>query len=263
MAPNPPPTPRLLAEETVRPVSAIVPLILWGVAVVATVSVIMPFFEPIPEFVPDWMHCDDDVNVVAVIFIPLITLTLATVFTLSFFMYRGVRYRIFTDRVEYQQGTCLHLVPFQRMSFGEWQTLAFSEVDSICWQPESDGVARTFIEFHSASHTLQLHKGFDMSGHVAEACKTIERDMIAPKNLLSLEAGETITFSTIRFSKGQVSRRANFFAQSRIHIEDTSGGIIEFDMPNHNPHALWAVIMARCSPSVVQVLDFPQKEKNV
>gem|GEM_PF-6839911 len=35
---------------------------------------------------------------------------------------------------------------------------------------------------------------------------------------------------------------------------------MEFDMPRHNPHALWAVIMNRCNPSTLQILNFPKKE---
>jgi hypothetical protein len=49
--------------------------------------------------------------------------------------------------------------------------------------------------------------------------------------------------------------------QSRIRIEDTLGRSIELDMPGHNPHALWAVLMDRCDLSAVQVLGFPKKEK--
>jgi len=295
----PPSESRLLAEEMVRPFSALVPLILWVVAIVATGSTVSSFCKPLPDFVPDWMRIlDGATDIFAVILVPLVTLILATAFTVIFFMFRGVHYRIFTDRIEYQRGKHLHLVPFQKMSFGGWQTLSFNELEAICWQIQGIGDENppdtTFIEFRFASCTFQTHVCFDLSGKVADACRSIERDTIAPQMLLSLE--KTITFkchdnssreiqidnenihiwnqnrlaydetiswnkiNTIRFSRGKMSGTGNFLAQSRIHLEDTLGKTVEFDMPRHNPHAFWAMIKDRCSLPTLQVLDFPKKE---
>ena len=258
---------RLLAEETVRPMPAVVPLIFWVVALFAIVSVI----------------------------VPLITLTLATVFTIIFFVFTGVRYRIFTNRIEYQRGKNLHFVPLQKMSFGDWKTLGFNELNSIEWKVQGIGDENpsdtTFIEFHFLSRSLQLHKSFDLSGQVAESCRTIERETIAPRILQSLQDGENAMFKCpekyevaiddkgirdgnqhafswneickIGFSKGKTSGHSGFLAQSRICIQNIAGETMEFDMPKYNPHAFWAVITNRCSLPTLQIVDFPKKERTV
>jgi hypothetical protein len=291
---------RLLAEQTVRPISACVPLILWTVALFVITSTITSFFEPLPEFVPGWLRVFNGVvdTFFVVIFAPLVTLILATVFTVIFFMFPGVRYRIFTDRIEYQRGKHLCLYPLQKITFGEWQTLDYSELDSIYWTVEGIGDESppdtTFIEFHFASRKFQLHVCLELSGQVAEACRMIERDTIVPKILRALEDGKTVPFlrpdkfpsyeieiddkmirdwdqhrfswneiGEISFSKGKVSRYGDYLAQCRIRIKNTSGESMEFDMPMHNPHAFWAVIKSRCSLPSLQVLNFPKKENDV
>ena len=289
----------LLAEQMVRPISAMVPLILWVVAVVATVSVITPFFKPVPDFVPGWMRMlDGALDIFAVILVPLITLTLATVFTVLFFWFPGVRYRIFTDRIEYQRGKYFHLVPLQKMFFGEWQTLSFNELNTICWQVQGIGDENphdtTFIEFHFTSCIFQTHICFALSGKVADACRSIERETIAPKILQSLADGKIVAFlrpdkfpsyeielddkvirdwdqhrfswneiCEIGFSKGNTSGTGNFLPQSCIRIKNLAGETMEFDMPRHNPHAFWAVIKDRCSLPTLRVLDFPKQESHV
>jgi hypothetical protein len=287
---------RLLAEETVRPFSAVVPVILWIAAFFFITSTTTSFFEPLPEFVPDWLRMINGAfDIFGVIFVPLIALTIATIFTVIFFMFPGVRYRIFTDRIEYQRGTHLCLYPLQKITFGEWQTLVYSELKSIYWTvqgiSDENPPDTMFIEFHFVSRKFQLHACFDLDDHVAEACRMIERDTIVPKILRALEDGKTVPFlpadksfsyeieindkmirdwnqrcfswdeiGEIRFSKGKASWCCNYLAQSRICIKSTSGETMEFDMPRHNPHALWAVIKSRCSLSTLQVLSFPKKE---
>jgi hypothetical protein len=287
---------RPLAEDIVRPISAIVPLILWVVAVFAAMSTVAAFFKPMPEFVPEWIRILDGVaDTFAVVLVPLITLILATVFTVIFFMFPGIRYRIFSDRIEYQHGKHLCLVPFQKLTFGDWQTLDFSELKSIEWKvqglDDESPPDMTFIEFHFVSHTLQLHTCFYLYGNVAEACRKIERNTLAPRILRSLKDGKIVPFlrpdkfpsyeieindrgirdwdqhrfsweeiGEIGFSKGQVSQYNSFLAQCRICIKTISGETMEFDMPRHNPHAFWAVLMDRCSLPTLQVLDFPKLE---
>ena len=287
---------RLLAEETVRPIPVIVPLILWAVAVVAIKSVIGSFCERLPDLVPVWhrviLKCPD---IFAVIFVPLIALTLATVFTVIYILFTGIRYRIYTDRMEYQRGKHHWLWPLTPLHFGEWQTLDYGELDAIHWKVKGagdDGPAdMIFLEFDFASRTMQLHKSFDLSGQVAEACRRIERETIAPKILRSLEDRKTVAFlrpdkfpayeieiddttirdwdqhrfswneiCTIGFSKGKETRYGDYLAQSRIRIESTSGETMEFDMPRRNPHALWAVLTDRCKLPTLQVMNFPKNE---
>ena len=244
---------------------------------------IVDFFQqapPVPNGAPGWLGV---LNVVvdgfSIIFVSVISLLLAVCFTTIYVMFSGVRYRIFTDRIEYQHG--------KRPKLGPVQILSFGELESICWKIDGDSSWNVFIDFHFASRPFQLHKGFDLSGQVAEACRMIERDMIAPKILRLLAEGKTVTFkcpdheiyvddesirdenfkrlawdkvNTIRFSKGWASQYGDFLAQSHICME-TSERKIEFDMASHNPHALWAVIMDRCSLPTVQVLNFPTGEK--
>ena len=295
----PPSENRLLVEETVRPFSALVPLILWAVALIATVSTVSSFCKPLPDFVPGWMRMlDGATDIFAVILVPLITLILATIFTVIVFRFPGVHYRIFTDRIEYRRGKYLHLVPFQKMSFGEWQTLSFNELDAICWRVQGIGDENpydtTFIEFRFASCTFQTHVCFNLSGKVADACRSIERDTMAPKILQSLAEGKIVAFlrpdkfpsyeielddnvirdwdqhrfswneiCEIGFSKGNTTGSSNFLPQSRICIKNLAGETMEFDMPRHNPYAFWAVMKDRCSLPTLRVLDFPKKESNV
>ncbi|MCL2709288.1 MAG: hypothetical protein FWE95_00270 [Planctomycetaceae bacterium] len=271
--------PHLLTKQTFRPMPFIMVASVWAIALVVIVSDIFGEFFPI-----------------------LISLILAVAFTLCFVLYRGSQYRIFTDRIEHSHGNSFCWVPWQKMSFGKWQTFAFSELDSIEWDvrgSSDDGPSdTTFIRFHFAFRTLIPRQELDLSCQFTEACRTVERDVIAPKISRALEEGEVVTFkcpgrlgsheiqidhekiqvwnqdrlaydetilwdkiATIRFSKGKETGSGNFLAQSRIYLEDPSGETIEFDMPSHNPHALWAVIVERCTLPTLQVLEFPKKEK--
>ena len=287
---------RLLAEETVRPIPVIVPLVLWVVAVVVITSVVSSFWEPAPDFLPGWFQAiSKGFDTIGVILAPFITLTLATIFTVIYILFTGIRYRIYTDRMEYQRGKHHWLWPLTRLDFGAWQTLDFSELDAIHWKVQGIGdespSGMTFLEFDFASRTMQLHKSFKLSGKVAEACRLIERETIVPKILRSLEDGKTVAFlrpdqfpayeieiddKTIRdwdqhrfswneickigFSKGRETRYGDYLTQSRIRIESTSKEAMEFDMPRRNPHALWAVLMDRCKLPTLQVLNFPKNE---
>ena len=283
---------RLLAEETVRPISAVVPLILWAVALFLPGSMIVEFFQPVPAFLPGWCRVGD---FFVIIFVSVITWAMAVLITVIYITFTGVRYRIFTDRIEYQRGKNLHFVPLQKMSFGDWQTLDFNGLHSIEWKVEEiageNPSDTTFIEFHFLSRSLQLHKSFDLSGQVAESCRTIERETIAPRILQSLQDGENAMFKCpekyevaiddkgirdgnqhafswneickIGFSKGKTSGYSGFLVQSRICIKNIAGETMEFDMPKYNPHAFWAVITNRCNLPTLQIVDFPKKERTV
>ena len=270
-------------EETVRPIPFIVVLILWLLGLYVSASTIaLLFCKPIRG----WGLFFHD-GYVEAIFCSVILLLLTGFFTAIFILFKGVRYRIFMNRIEFQQGK--HPV------FGPVQTLSFDELEYIYWNIQGLGDENLpdsmFIELGFASRLFQLHKTFKLADPVAEICRKIEREVIAPGIIRRIEEGETVSFVRpdkypsydiridkegikdwdqhqilwneilrIQFSKGEESRCGNFLAQSRIRLESTFGESIEFDMPRRNPHALWEVVKMLGKSALMDIASFPKEE---
>jgi hypothetical protein len=226
---------------------------------------------------------DGILGTVSLVFFALIILFVVVAFTVIFFKFKGIRYRCFIDRIEYQRGR------YPRFELP--QKLFFSELNSIFWQVGESEMPynTTYIEFHFATRVFQTHKNFDLSCQFSEICKAIEQNVIVPKIIKSIENGEAVTFlhlgdhtlrkividkegitnwdqqrllweeiRAIRFSAGEATGYCNFLVQNCISIENALGKVIKFDMPRHNPYAFWAVLVEQCKLPALHVYACPK-----
>lgn len=249
-------------------------LIIWSIGAYVDVSAVAVFFC---KTTPTWgLFSGKDDDFFGPIFCFVVMTALVTAFTLIFLFFSGVRYRIYIDRIEYQRGKFYSRLGIFRV--GATQTISFDQLISIFWNVNERGDEgpsdTTFLEFRFTARTFQLHKTYSLSSQVAEACKTIEKNVIAPRILEQIEAGEAVTLvrrdksqsrdivvdkkgfrdrnqrqfawdeiTMIHVTKGKESVSCNFVPQSHIQMESISGENIDFDMPQHNPYACWAVLM--------------------
>lgn len=269
-------------EDTVRPIPLWGMLILWGGCGYCVVSAAASFLcDP----VPDWALFRDD-QYGSALFCGGITLLLIVVFTAIFILFRGVRFRIFEDRIEYQKG--------RAPNFSEVRTLWFRDLLAIKWgcvYDDENPVDTTNIEFHFEGRRFpfQLHKPYKLDSPLAEFCKGIECNLLVPKMLEKLENGETLSslvpgkypaydlridregirdwdqnrlawsdIRRIRFSRGETTRSDHFLAQCRVELLGDSGEKLEFDLPRENPYALWNLILLKSDQGRLALFAAPR-----
>lgn len=269
-------------EDTVRPIPFWGMLILWTSCGYCIISSGAAFFcGPVPK----WGLFETG-DVETALFFGAITTLLLIVFTLVFVFFRGVRFRIYDDRIEYQKG--------RSPNFSETQILVFEELDAVLWEVREFGddnpIDTSFIGFvfENRRSPFQLHKPYRFDSPVAEVCKRIERNVLLPEMLRRIDRGETVFFSvsklhtrksirldregiavgdqnrlkwaeirSVRFSKGKKSGLKHYLGQSHVCIDHVNGDKLNFDVPARNPYAFWALLL-RMAPKRIEILDAPK-----
>lgn len=255
-------------EETVKPLSWFGLLLIWGLCGLGVCFLFVSEIDPKTEGFIGFLRLLDFLFVLSVI-----TILLAC-FTLIFIFFKGLRFRLYDDHLEFERG--------RKGYFAKTQTKPFEDLTAIDWNLVKKGdegpYDSTFINFvfSDQQFLFNLHKNISLDSPLALKCREIEREVITTRLFDRLKeyqsntiefairhikenpvdnepiwqlsnesiglASTKICWSDIRsvtFLMGSRTGCANFLPQCRIRINSAYGIVLENDMPAQNPYAFW------------------------
>jgi hypothetical protein len=248
-------------EIFVKPISLLTILILW----IVTICIILLSINHHALF-----NSDDSILFQSII------LLISLIFTFYFVFFKGIRYLVYEDRIEFQKGKT-----------SSWEILSFDYLSTIVWDISIYGseypIDTAFIELifikNQKKLRLRLYKLFDLNSPIAQKCKNIEKEYITSTIITKINEGKTISFylpqnfspiqintngimipnndqilwkdiRVIQLLPGNISRYKNYLAQCRICIIGINGIVLEHDMPSNNPYAYWNILLMLCTCEV-------------